>query len=112
MCHGSGGLAAQSRFGARTNGSILMLGTFKILIAMLFGASIVQLISAFPESILGVMLIVAGIELCSTVKDQKRTRNILIIFLITTIALAAGSLTIGFLVGLPVAMFSSKHNRE
>lgn len=100
MCHGSGGLAAQSRFGARTNGSILMLGTFKILIAMLFGASIVQLISAFPESILGVMLIVAGIELCSTVKDVRELFDIAIVSAMSVSSIIASSLTIGFAVGI------------
>ena len=100
MCHGSGGLAAQSRFGARTNGSILMLGTFKILIAMLFGASIVQLISAFPESILGVMLIVAGIELSSTVKDVRKLFDIAIVSAMSISSIIASSLTIGFAVGV------------
>jgi hypothetical protein len=27
MCHGAGGLAGQYRFGARTNGAILFLGS-------------------------------------------------------------------------------------
>ena len=108
MCHGSGGLAAQSRFGARTNGSILMLGTVKILLAVLFGASIIPLISAFPESILGVMLIIAGIELCSTIKDQRRVLNITIILLMVSVTLILGSLTLGFLIGLLAAALSSK----
>ena len=100
MCHGSGGLAAQSRFGARTNGSILMLGTFKILIAIIFGASIIPLISVFPESILGVMLIIAGIELCSTVKDVREPINIAIVIAISSITILASSMTIGFVVGI------------
>ena len=29
MCHGAGGLAAQYRFGARTGGSVIMLGALK-----------------------------------------------------------------------------------
>ena len=108
MCHGSGGLAAQSRFGARTNGSILMLGTIKLLLAIMFGASIIPLISAFPESILGVMLIIAGIELCSTIKDQLRILNITTIFLMVFAALTLGSLTVGFLIGLLAVALSSK----
>ncbi len=108
MCHGSGGLAAQSRFGARTNGSILMLGTGKVLIAVLFGTSIVPLISAFPESILGVMLIIAGIELCSMVRDQKRAVDIVIIILMVVATLATGNLTTGFLLGLLAEVLASK----
>ena len=100
MCHGSGGLAAQSRFGAKTNGSILILGGAKILIAVVLGASIVPLISAYPESLLGVLLIVAGVELGSTVKDQKEFRNILTVVILVAVSFMFGSLTAGFLLAL------------
>lgn len=63
MCHGAGGLAGQHRFGARTNGSILMLGVAKVTLAVLFGASLLPLCAAFPRSILAVMLAVSGVEL-------------------------------------------------
>lgn len=100
MCHGSGGLAAQSRFGAKTNGSILFLGAAKVLIAVVLGASIVPLISAFPESLLGVLLIAAGIELGSAVKDQRELRNILIILILVGVSFVFDSLTLGFLLAL------------
>ncbi len=100
MCHGSGGLAAQSRFGAKTNGSILFLGAAKVLIAVVLGASIVPLISAFPESLLGVLLIVAGIELGSAVKDQRELRNILTILILVGVSFVFDSLTLGFLLAL------------
>ncbi len=100
MSHGSGGLAAQSRFGAKTNGSILFLGTAKVLIAVVLGASIVPLISAFPVSLLGVLLIVAGIELGSAVKDQRELRNILTILILVGVSFVFDSLTSGFLLAL------------
>ena len=40
MCHGSGGLAAQYRFGARSGGSVVMLGIAKMALAVLFGGSL------------------------------------------------------------------------
>ena len=103
MCHGSGGLAAQSRFGAKTNGSIIILGGIKILIAIIFGASIVPLISAFPESLLGVLLIVAGVELSSAVKDQREFRNLFTVSILVVVSFVFGSLTIGFLSALFVS---------
>lgn len=63
MCHGSGGLAGQVRFGARSNGSILMLGLCKVLLALFLGSSLLQLCQAFPSGILGVMLAFSGLEL-------------------------------------------------
>ncbi|KAI8925218.1 hypothetical protein BC831DRAFT_427002 [Entophlyctis helioformis] len=68
-CHGSGGLAAQYRFGARTGISITGLGIAKILFGLLFGSSLVLLFQTIPNSILGVMLVIAGLELSACVRD-------------------------------------------
>lgn len=63
VCHGSGGLAAQYRFGARSGSSIVFLGVLKVLIGLLFGETIVDLLNRFPFALLGVMVIAAGLEL-------------------------------------------------
>jgi len=63
MCHGAGGLAGQYRFGARNNSSILFLGAMKILIAVLFGASLMEFSRVFPSSIPGIMAAISGLEL-------------------------------------------------
>lgn len=100
MCHGSGGLAAQSRFGAKTNGSILFLGTGKLLAAIIFGASLLPIVSAFPESLLGVLLIIAALELCLTVRDVRELFDIAIVLIISIITILGSSLTIGFVAGI------------
>lgn len=63
VCHGSGGLAAQYRFGARSGSSIMLLGLFKILLGLLFGESLVNLLRGYPKSLLGIMVLAAGLEL-------------------------------------------------
>ena len=63
VCHGSGGLAAQHRFGARSGASVVMLGAVKMILGLFFGESIVGLLQAFPKSILGIMVLAAGLEL-------------------------------------------------
>ncbi|KAH8592775.1 sulfate transporter-like protein [Bisporella sp. PMI_857] len=63
VCHGSGGLAAQYRFGARSGASIILLGLFKILLGLIFGESLVELLRQYPKSLLGVMVLAAGVEL-------------------------------------------------
>lgn len=62
-CHGSGGLAAQHRFGARSGGSIIILGTAKMLLGIFAGEGLVRLLAGFPKALLGVMVLAAGIEL-------------------------------------------------
>lgn len=63
VCHGAGGLAAQYRFGARSGASITVLGAFKIIVGLLFGETLVDLLAHYPKSLLGIMVLAAGLEL-------------------------------------------------
>lgn len=63
VCHGSGGLAAQYRFGARSGASIIFLGMLKLLLG-LFAQNLAKVLFArFPSTILCALLMAAGIEL-------------------------------------------------
>lgn len=103
MCHGAGGLAGQYRFGARTNGSILFLGTVKVLLAVLFGASLMTLCEAFPKSILGVMLAFAGMELALVCRDQTRRSDAFAMLLTAATCIGLKNIALGFLLGLAMA---------
>ncbi len=63
VCHGSGGLAAQYRFGGRSGSSIILLGLFKILLGLFFGETLISLLRGYPKALLGVMVLAAGLEL-------------------------------------------------
>lgn len=63
VCHGSGGLAGQYRFGARSGASVIILGIVKLLLGMFASGPVIWVIRRFPKSILGIMVIGAGIEL-------------------------------------------------
>ena len=65
-CHGAGGLAGQHRLGARHGSSVAFLGLCKMIASTLFGSSLLTLLDAFPVSVLGVMLTIAGQELAVT----------------------------------------------
>jgi hypothetical protein len=65
-CHGSGGLAGQYRFGARSGSSIIFLGSVKFLLGIIAfwqSEAIVGVLSGIPKSLLGVLVIAAGVEL-------------------------------------------------
>ena len=102
MCHGAGGLAAQHRFGARTGGSVIMLGVAKIVLALLFGGSLLLWLQAYPKSVLGVLLLFSGLELALVCRDQ-RTRVDFFVMLITVGACMAVNTAVGFLVGWTMA---------
>lgn len=63
VCHGSGGLAAQYRFGARSGSSIIFLGLVKLLLGLFAGRFTLNIFSEFPDSLLSIMVIAAGLEL-------------------------------------------------
>lgn len=65
VCHGSGGLAAQYRFGARSGASVIFLGSVKLLLGLFAGDFTQNLFSKFPNALLSVMVIAAGLELAN-----------------------------------------------
>jgi MFS superfamily sulfate permease-like transporter len=99
MCHGAGGLAGQEAFGARTQGSILMLGAAKVAVAVLFGSSLMALALAFPQALLGVMLVFSGISLA----EASRKATDFGVLLIT----AAGCIALGYLPGVVLGTVAS-----
>lgn len=110
MCHGAGGLAGQHRFGARTGGSVVMLGTAKILLAVLFGSSVVVLLGAYPASILGVLLCFAGVELARPARKAVGFDAVLAV-VVTAVGCVAFNTTVGFVTGMAVALLLGSRRR-
>lgn len=108
MCHGSGGLAGQYYFGARTGGSMVMLGTLKFLVGLLFGSAAATVIAVFPESVLGVLLLFAGLELATTARDYTGTTELIVILATGAVIVAVDAL-IGCLVGAFAAFILRTH---
>jgi MFS superfamily sulfate permease-like transporter len=63
MCHGSGGLAGQYYFGARTGGTNIIEGIIEISLGLFLSQAIAGLFKAFPLSIIGAMMLMVGIAL-------------------------------------------------
>lgn len=110
--HGSGGLAGQYRFGARTGLSIVFLGICKLLIGILFGSSLVGLLQFFPHSILAVMLFVSGAELAMASRyvikgvdrDEIQRENYLVMIVTMGMLVAYSNDGVGFVAGCLVAV--------
>ncbi|KAI8324993.1 hypothetical protein GQ54DRAFT_308785 [Martensiomyces pterosporus] len=119
FCHGSGGLAGQYFFGARTELSLYFLGTIKIIIGVVFGESLLTILKWFPKSFLGVMMFTASIELGLVARnftlhpeDESRRRRDFVIVLSTAAALVGFSHDgLGFLVGMATALIFWIHRQ-
>lgn len=108
MCHGTGGLAAHYRFGARTGGAPVMIGVFFVIIALLFGEFGFTLLSIIPQSVLGVLLVFAGLELCPLLRSLKTNEEYFVALLIAGIALAVPNMGWAFGVGIAVDFYIRK----
>jgi SulP family sulfate permease len=102
LCHGAGGLAAHYRFGARTAGSNLMIGSIFLGIGLLFGDQAARLVAILPLSVLGALLVFAGAQLALTILDVKERKDLFVTLSMLGIALAT-NLAIGFAVGFVLA---------
>ena len=63
VCHGSGGLAAQYHFGARSGASIIFLGLVKLVLGIFASNITLHIFINFPSVLLCILVIAAGLEL-------------------------------------------------
>ncbi|MBI5593712.1 MAG: sulfate transporter [Deltaproteobacteria bacterium] len=99
MCHGAGGMAGHVRFGAKTGGALVILGSMLILIALFFSDSVAIIFKIFPNAILGVILFFAGSELAIVVKDIGDKKPDFYVMIIVA-AFAMWNMGVAFLVGV------------
>ncbi len=102
MCHGAGGLAAHYRFGARTPGSNLYIGGMLLVLALIFGENIVSVLCLLPLSVLGVLLLFAGLQLALMIRDLRGRKDLFVALLMLGVALVF-NLAVAFIAGLVVA---------
>jgi len=99
LCHGAGGIASHVRFGAKTGGAVIILGSFLLLLGIFFSDSVVLIFGMIPTSVLGVMLLFAGIELAMSARDVGPEKTDFYILLFTA-GFSIWNVGIGFLAGL------------
>lgn len=105
MCHGTGGLAAHYRFGARTGGAPVMIGALLVVMALAFGEFGFTLLAMIPNSVLGVLLIFAGLELCPLIRSLRSNEEYFVALLIAGIALAVPNMAWAFVIGIAADLF-------
>jgi SulP family sulfate permease len=108
MCHGTGGLAAHYRFGARTGGAPIMIGIFFVVLALALGELGLAILALLPNAVLGVLLIFAGLELCPLVRSLQSNEEFFVALLIAGIALAVPNMAWAFGIGIAVDIFLRK----
>jgi MFS superfamily sulfate permease-like transporter len=99
MCHGAGGMAAHVRFGARTGGALVILGSVVLFIGLFFADSVATFFKLFPPALLGVILMFGGLELAAGVHgnhEQKEDRYVMLL----TAGVSLWNMGVGYVAGL------------
>lgn len=98
LCHGSGGLAGQYYFGARTGGTNILEGLIEIGLGVFLGQSLAGLLRAFPMALIGGMMLMVGIQFLLPILKLRRWP--LALALLTAGVSVASNMALGFLAGL------------
>jgi MFS superfamily sulfate permease-like transporter len=107
LCHGSSGLTAYQRLGARTGGVSIVIGTALLVAGLVFGEVAPAAFGIIPAAVLGGMLAFTGAQHALLVRDQRGAA--------LAIALAMGivgaltkNLAYGMVLGLPATWLLAK----
>lgn len=107
MCHGAGGMAGHIRFGARTGGAAIILGSVLVLLALLGADSVHVLLQVFPTALLGVILFLTGAQLALGAGDLGEDKAERFVALVTA-GCALWNVGIAFVVGMAVLAYARR----
>ena len=99
MCRGAGGMAGHVRFGARTGGALVILGTLLLTAALFLSDSMGTLFRLFPMPVLGVILFFGGIELAASTNGEAVPRDERTIMVVTA-GVALWNMGVAYVAGL------------
>ncbi len=108
VCHGSGGIAAHYRFGARTGSSVIMLGIIFVSLPLLMGSSFLSVIMLLPVPVLGAILFFDGLQLIKLIMDLQGVRDIGVATLIASVTAITGNATLAIAIGMGFYFFVNK----
>lgn len=102
LCHGSGGITAHNKFGARTPASSYVIGGVCLVLALL-GRSATSVLHLIPLGVLGTFLVYVGLQHAAYLRDiLSRFPLLLIAVSVGVVSFVTTNLMWGFLTGFAV----------
>ena len=99
LCHGSGGITAHNKFGARSAKSSYVIGGVCLLLALV-GHAAIGILNVIPTAILAVFLVYVGVQHAGYIRDVLREpAKIFVAAAVGLVAFATTNLMWGFLTG-------------
>lgn len=101
VCHGCGGLAGHYALGARSGTSVLIYGSFFLVLGLFFSPVFEEALKLFPMPLLGIILLFEAMTLMMFLRDQREDHSLYVALLT---GLMAVSLPGGFLSAMIVGV--------
>ena len=102
ICHGSGGLTAHYRLGARTGAAPLMIGIVCLAVGLFVDGDVLPILALIPYPVLGILLAFAGLQHSLLVRDLTRWDEMLTAASVAVASWVTHNLAIGFGTGIIV----------
>ena len=102
ICHGSGGLTAHYKLGARTGAAPLMIGIVCLAVGLFVDGNVLPILALIPYPVLGILLAFAGLQHSLLVRDLTRWDEVLTAASVATVSWVTHNLAIGFGTGIIV----------
>lgn len=99
MCHGSGGVVAHHRYGARTPKAVYIIGVILLVFGLLLGDDALVLLKLIPEAVLGCLLFYSGIDLAMSTRNFSVKSDRFMLLLVATLTIAVNP-AIAFVSGI------------
>ncbi|MEQ8229470.1 MAG: putative sulfate/molybdate transporter [Rhodospirillales bacterium] len=112
MCHGSGGLIAQYRFGARAWGAPALFGLFCMALGIGFGSQAREILLLVPLSAVGAILAVAGAEMAFSHRFLQVKPSCRVVILMTGLICVVANMAVGLIAGLVVEALRGAYLRR
>lgn len=85
-----------------------MIGAVFVIMALAFGELGFSVLALIPNSVLGVLLIFAGLELCPLIRSLKTNEEFFVALLISGISIAVPNMAWAFGIGIVIDLFIRK----
>lgn len=111
VCHGSNGLTAHYRFGARSGQATIFLGLLLLLLVFIFRNGINTLFRLVPLALFGVLLFYVGFQHALLAKRSDGGKGFLVVLTTGLTTLITGNLAAAFLAGV-ISYFCLFHKKN
>ncbi|MGB9890555.1 MAG: putative sulfate/molybdate transporter, partial [Anaerolineae bacterium] len=96
VCHGSGGLTAHYRLGARTGRAPILMGVLCLALALFVDGNALPFLALIPYPVLGALLAFVGVQHARLVRDLRGWEEVGVALVTAGVGFATGNLALGF----------------